>query len=341
MPQYGNYDAYYNDSYGGGGGSTAASARPSKRSTTRVIDVSSDQIDQIRQAQLAAFYGEPEKSLVLRKSDSDNNDSDSRSARQGAKQRGADEAYAVPKGGRSRGDDERGGQGQRRRGSSPPPSGSYASRDARGSSSRRSRRAQSEQSRSQQSQSRGQQQSQSRGQQSQSRDQQSQRGGGGGGQQNNKDNENNSQDPKGLYATGAPRQSHISPNKDLLDGQTGGRLWYSMKTRKDGTFFERNFDTSWDGLIAASAGAALGVVTVKRWHDYEVMDKDIPTEEEEKQRKNVRRLKMLGGAVVGAAAVNSAENWFRVWTEEKAERREGMMECIEMCSKGVGEFGGG
>lgn len=94
---------------------------------------------------------------------------------------------------------------------------------------------------------------------------------------------------------GAPKQQD--------DG--GGKLWYSMKDRREGNFAERNFDSSYDGLIAGAAGAAIGAITARRFGGSEK-----------------RGLKIIGGAVAGAAVVNAAENWFRIYTEEREERKE-------------------
>lgn len=81
------------------------------------------------------------------------------------------------------------------------------------------------------------------------------------------------------------------------------RLWYSMKRRRDGNFAERNFDSSYDGIIAGVAGAAIGAMTARRFGGDEK-----------------KGWKTLGGAAVGAVGANAAENWFRLYTEEKEER---------------------
>ncbi|KAK5171983.1 uncharacterized protein LTR77_003620 [Saxophila tyrrhenica] len=88
-----------------------------------------------------------------------------------------------------------------------------------------------------------------------------------------------------------------------------GILWYSGRSRKDGNFLERNFDSSYDGLFAAAAGAAIGAMTARRFAH---------TEGDEKNMKNV---KTVGGLVAGAAAFNAAENRYRLFTEEKQERK--------------------
>ena len=80
-------------------------------------------------------------------------------------------------------------------------------------------------------------------------------------------------------------------------------MFYSMKKRRDANFAERNFDSSYDGIIASAAGAALGAITARRFGGDE--------------RKG---LKMLGGAAVGAIGFNAAENWFRIYTEEREEK---------------------
>lgn len=84
-----------------------------------------------------------------------------------------------------------------------------------------------------------------------------------------------------------------------------GRLWYSGEKRCDANFMERHFDSSYDGLLAAAAGAAIGAITARRFAG------------EEK-----RGWKTVGGAVAGAAAVNLAENHWRIYTEEKEEKKE-------------------
>ena len=92
-----------------------------------------------------------------------------------------------------------------------------------------------------------------------------------------------------------------------------GILWYSCKSRKDCNFIERSFDSSYDGLMAAAAGGLIGAMTARRFGGY-----DHYTDEDRKKNK----WKTLGGAVVGAAAFNAAENQYRVYTEEKHERNE-------------------
>lgn len=83
------------------------------------------------------------------------------------------------------------------------------------------------------------------------------------------------------------------------------RLWYSMKRRREGNVLERNFDSSYDGIIAGVAGAALGAMTARDFGG----------------QKN-KKWKMVGGAIAGAAATNAADNWYRLYVEEKQERKE-------------------
>ena len=89
-----------------------------------------------------------------------------------------------------------------------------------------------------------------------------------------------------------------------------GILWYSGKPRKDCNFFERHFDSSYDGLLTAAAGAAIGAMTARRFAH---------KEGDEEKHKN---MKTLGGAVAGAGLFNMVENHYRVFTEEKTERKE-------------------
>ncbi|KAK3720805.1 hypothetical protein LTR37_003468 [Vermiconidia calcicola] len=90
----------------------------------------------------------------------------------------------------------------------------------------------------------------------------------------------------------------------------GGYAWYSEKPRRDCNFFEKNFDSSYDGIFAAAAGAAIGAMTARRFA-YKHGD-----------AKDKQRWKALGGAAAGATAFNLAENRYRVFTEEKEVRRK-------------------
>ena len=65
---------------------------------------------------------------------------------------------------------------------------------------------------------------------------------------------------------------------------------------------EKHFDSSYDGIIAGVAGAAIGAITARQFAGQEK-----------------RGLKIIGGAALGAAAINSAENHYRLFTEERED----------------------
>jgi hypothetical protein len=75
---------------------------------------------------------------------------------------------------------------------------------------------------------------------------------------------------------------------------------------------DRDFDTSFDGVIAAAAGAGIGALTARRFGG-----RDNPY----KPQKKSPPWKTVGGAVVGAAAFNAAENWLRVYVDDRVEGR--------------------
>lgn len=104
-------------------------------------------------------------------------------------------------------------------------------------------------------------------------------------------------------------QGPIEKIKEKVD-DTEGYLWYSCKPRKDCNFIERNFDSSYDGLIAAAAGGLIGAMTARRFGGY-----DHYTEEDREKNK----WKTIAGGIAGAAAFNLVENRYRVYTEERAE----------------------
>lgn len=99
------------------------------------------------------------------------------------------------------------------------------------------------------------------------------------------------------------RHKSKSHKRDKNGSNSGGdnddRCWYSEEKRKDAGFFSKHFDTSYDGIGAAVAGALIGGMTARRFGN-------------EQHRKS----KMAAGAVVGAAGFNAAENWFRMYTED-------------------------
>ncbi|KAK1069346.1 hypothetical protein LTR74_004912 [Friedmanniomyces endolithicus] len=100
--------------------------------------------------------------------------------------------------------------------------------------------------------------------------------------------------------TGRNRRGGGEKEKKNEQQDDNGKLWYSMKNRREGNLLERNFDSSYDGLIAAAAGAALGAITARN------LDKD-QFEDASVEGKRTKILKM---------------NWYRVYTEEKEERKE-------------------
>lgn len=93
-------------------------------------------------------------------------------------------------------------------------------------------------------------------------------------------------------------------DREAQDGQ-GGRCWYSGKDRSEANFMEKNFDSSYDGIIAGIAGAALGAMTANRFGKGE-------------NKKAI----VAGSALAGAASFNAAENWYRVFTEEDINIKE-------------------
>ncbi|KAK0302600.1 hypothetical protein LTR01_008670 [Friedmanniomyces endolithicus] len=115
--------------------------------------------------------------------------------------------------------------------------------------------------------------------------------------------------------TGRKRRGGGEKEKKNEQQDDNAKLWYSMKNRREGNLLERNFDSSYDGLIAAATGAALGAITARN------LDKD-QFEDASVESKRTKILKMVGGAVAGAAVLNVGENWYRVYTEEKEERKE-------------------
>lgn len=120
-------------------------------------------------------------------------------------------------------------------------------------------------------------------------------------------------------------------NKNKLGREDeNGKLWYSAKDRSQANFFEKHFDSSYDGLFAAAAGAAIGAMGVRRM----ICVPGI-SEEENKAIAAKNKLKTLAGAVAGGMLFNAGENAFRVYTEEQSEYREHTMEGIECLAEGI------
>ena len=103
--------------------------------------------------------------------------------------------------------------------------------------------------------------------------------------------------------------SSLSPSQRRPDWRKGDR---DRRTRSEDIRhrLDRDFDTSFDGVIAAAAGAGIGALTARR-----VGSRDNPY----KPREKPRPWKTVGGAVVGAAAFNAAENWLRGYVDDKVE----------------------
>lgn len=104
-----------------------------------------------------------------------------------------------------------------------------------------------------------------------------------------------------------------------------------MKSRKDGNILERTFDSSYDGLFAAAAGAAIGAMTARHFREKipgcsNLENPHGKSSLDPKEEKMKKRLALVGGAVVGAAGFNAAENRFRVFTEDRVERGKDDME---------------
>ena len=123
-------------------------------------------------------------------------------------------------------------------------------------------------------------------------------------------------------------RSQERSKKEQQDDESsdGGKLWYSGRPRKDCGFFEKHFDSSYDGLISAAAGAAIGAMTARHFRE------NIPHAADKK------RTALWGGALVGAATFNMAENHFRVYTEERERKGKGEMgvaEPLELAGEGL------
>lgn len=100
------------------------------------------------------------------------------------------------------------------------------------------------------------------------------------------------------------RHQSQSRRSRFHDDDGDERSRYGSERRREGNILERNFDSSYDGIVAGVAGAAIGAMTARHFAG----------------REN-RNWKVLGGAVAGAAATNAAENWYRVRSEERRERK--------------------
>jgi hypothetical protein len=109
----------------------------------------------------------------------------------------------------------------------------------------------------------------------------------------------------------------------------------SGQDRDEGSFFDRKFDRGSDGIITAAAGAALGAITARHFAG----PKEFSNEAETRQGKRSKNWKVVGGAVLGAAAFNLAENKFKNYFEEQEERAEDAQTGMELVGEMVGGFG--
>jgi hypothetical protein len=103
----------------------------------------------------------------------------------------------------------------------------------------------------------------------------------------------------------------------------------------EGGFFQRKFDRGSDGIITAAAGAALGAITARHFGG----PKEFSDEAETRQGKLSKNWKMIGGAVLGAAALNLAENKLKNSFEEQEKRNEDMETGMEFLQEMVAGFG--
>ena len=87
-------------------------------------------------------------------------------------------------------------------------------------------------------------------------------------------------------------------------------MWFTGEKRKHGSFAQRNFDSSYEGITAAIAGGLIGGMTARRFGG-----------------EDNSKVKTLAAVVGGAAAFNAGENWYRVKTEERAEKKEKQREA--------------
>ena len=82
--------------------------------------------------------------------------------------------------------------------------------------------------------------------------------------------------------------------------------------QKAGDFVDKNFDQSFDGLLAAAAGAGLGAVASHR----------LGKSDRDRARGSSKddTWKTVGSSVAGAALGNAAEKRYRQWREEKGNK---------------------
>ena len=100
-------------------------------------------------------------------------------------------------------------------------------------------------------------------------------------------------------------------------------------------FFGRNFDRGSDGIITAAAGAALGAITARHFFGPKEFSKEADTQ----RARTSKHWKMVGGAVLGAAAFNAAETKFHNYFEEQEERHEDAAMGMETAGEMIGAMG--
>lgn len=81
-------------------------------------------------------------------------------------------------------------------------------------------------------------------------------------------------------------------------------------------FFDRTFDVSLEGLITAVAGGALGAITARHFTSANNRDARRPG------RSKGSTLKVVGGALAGAAALNAGEKQWQNWRMENEEEKQ-------------------
>ena len=86
----------------------------------------------------------------------------------------------------------------------------------------------------------------------------------------------------------------------------------TQEKEPDPGFLGRRFDHTPDGMITAVAGAALGAITARHFFG----PKEFSKEESTQRGKTSKHWKMIGGAVLGAAAFNAGQQKFTTYFEE-------------------------
>ncbi|CAK4007055.1 Hypothetical predicted protein [Lecanosticta acicola] len=119
-----------------------------------------------------------------------------------------------------------------------------------------------------------------------------------------------------------PPQRGQNSNRSAQDSKNQDK---NTKNQDKGNFLSRNFDSSFDGLLSAAAGAGIGAIGGRAFAER--------TDEGRKKYSTVT------GAVAGALAANFAENKAAEWMREKQQdaeegkdvngRRTALEDCVE------------